>query len=416
MAATELRSYENVLVVVLGLGGAVAALDGQALFYLSPFVAKELHLNNLQVGLVSSIVVCTWAISACVVGFRSDRSGKRKSYLAGAFLMFAVCSALSGFAATFAMLFAARALVGVAEGPVIPLSQAIMMAESSAHRRGVNMGIVQNFGAQLCGSMLGPLIMVWLATAADWHTAFFLAGVPGLLVAFLVAAFVHDPEARPADAGGATMSVRGGGIRALLIYNNVRICLIVSCFVVGAYFLILTFLPLYCVQVLKMSSRMMSVVMGCAGAAGVLSSILVPLVSDRLGRKPTLTAFSLVGMVTPVGALVLGDSHWLLLAVFVGAMLPGTTPLFMGTVPMETVPPRDAAAASGLIMAFGSIVGGFAGPALGGVLADRFGLAVPLMISAAMALCAALASMWLDETAPARNESYIRCGGSHADI
>jgi hypothetical protein len=41
VALRRLLTYENALVVVLELGGAVAALDAQALFYLSPFLANS---------------------------------------------------------------------------------------------------------------------------------------------------------------------------------------------------------------------------------------------------------------------------------------------------------------------------------------------------------------------------------------
>jgi MFS family permease len=88
--------------------------------------------------------------------------------------------------------------------------------------------------------------------------------------------------------------------------------------------------------------------------------------------------------------------------VFLGGMAVGTTPLFMGTIPLETVPPRDAAAASGLVLGVGQVVGGFSGPAGAGILADRFSLAVPLWISVVMALAAVLTSLWLQETAPAK--------------
>jgi len=265
------------------------------------------------------------------------------------------------------------------------------------------MGIVQNLGAQLFGSMLGPLIMVKLAVAFNWHVAFYLAAIPGVMVAILVSVYVRDPRPEPPRVELVAPRAQTEILRALFRYNNVKVCLAISCFVVGAYFLELTFLPLYCVRNLGMSAERMSVIMSCAGAAGVISSALVPFLSDRVGRKPVVGAFALMGALTPVAALSIGDSYWLLLVlVFIGGMLPGTTPVFMATIPMETVLPGEAAAAAGLILAAGSVLGGFVGPALAGALADRYGLGVPLQISAAMAIAAAAASLWLRETVPAR--------------
>jgi MFS family permease len=44
------------------------------------------------------------------------------------------------------MLLGARMIMGIAEGPVLLIAQSIMVAESSKHRRGFNMGVIQTFG------------------------------------------------------------------------------------------------------------------------------------------------------------------------------------------------------------------------------------------------------------------------------
>jgi MFS family permease len=403
MYKPALWTYENRLVAILGLCGAVAALDAQALFYLSPYVARDLHLDNTRIGIVSSVVVLTWAVAAFIVGNLSDRRGRRKPYLVGAFVAFGLCSGLSGLAGSFILLLAARALIGFAEGPVIPISQSIMMAESSPARRGLNMGIAQNLGSQLVGSMLGPLIVVYLAERFSWHAAFFIAGIPGLLVALLVALCVREPAipARESPAAGHGQASFVASALALLRHGNVRACVAISCFVVAFYFLILIFLPLYCVNVLHMSTTRMSYVLGCTGAAAVVSSFAVPMVSDYIGRKPAIALFSLLGVAAPLGALLAGGSMPALMAlVFMGSMVPGTTTLFMGTVPMETVPPQQAAAASGLVLGVGQVLGGFLTPALAGVLADRYGLQLPLWIALGALVAAAIACLWLTETAP----------------
>ena len=398
-----LWTYENLLVAILALGGAVAALDAQALFYLSPYLVRDLHLDNAHIGIVSSVVVLTWAIAAYLVGNLSDRSGKRKPWLVGAFMAFGLCSGLSGLAGSFSLLLAARALIGFAEGPVIPVSQSILMAESSPARRGLNMGIAQNLGSQLIGSMLGPLIVVYLAERFSWHAAFYIAGIPGLVVAALVYFFVREP---PASASVAPAAAQGSGsffavAFALLRNRNIRACVAISCFIVAFYFLILTFLPLYCVNVLHMSTTRMSLVLGCTGAGAVVSAFTVPLVSDYLGRKPAIALFALLGIAAPLGALMAGGSMPALMALMLaGSMVPGTTTLFMGTVPMETVAPQQAAAASGLVLGIGQIVGGFCTPALAGVMADRYGLQFPLWIAVGAAVAAAISCLWLTETAP----------------
>ena len=398
-------TYENKLVLLFTLGGGIAALDAQALFYLTPFVADDLKLTNAQAGLLASLVLVTWSLSGFLGGNFADKSGKRKTCLVTAFLLFGLCSFLTGLAASFPMLLAVRALVGLAEGPVIPVAQSIMAEESSPHRRGLNMGLVQNFGSQLVGSFLSPLLLVAVATAYSWHAAFYFAGVPALLIALLSARVLRPaPRRSPASpSASAKAPSTVGQLLGLLKFNNVRLCMLVSCCTWGWYFLILTFLPLYCVRVLQLSGRDMSLVMSALGAAGVVAAIVVPALSDRLGRRPIMALFAAAGALAPLGALCFGGATVAVGAlVFVGCLATGIGPLYMSTVPLETVSARDGATAVGLIMGFGQIVGGFFGPALGGLLADRFGLTVPLWAAVGACLAGALTCLFLNETAPAK--------------
>jgi len=405
--AARALSYENRLLLILTLGGAVAALDAQSLFYLSPFVATSLGLNNTQIGLVSSTVLLSWSISGYVIGRLSDRSGRRKPWLVATFVMFAACSFLSGLAGSFAVLLGARLMMGLAEGPVIPVSQSIMIRHSSPHRRGFNMGLVQNFGAQLVGSLAGPIVLVQIATTLGWHAAFYIAGVPGLVVALLVAAFVNE---RAGGSSGPEQSPKAAaavlGLSGLVRVRNIRLCILISCCVVAWYFVLLAFLPLYCVRVLRLTAAGMSVVMSAIGAAGVVSALLVPALSDRLGRKAVMIVFTFGGVVASLAPLYVGNGlGWLIGLMFVGCLTLGTVPLFMATIPLESVPGGAAASATALVMGVGQILGGFLGPALGGVLADRWGLSVPLWMATGAAILAGLLSLRLTETAPRRSRS-----------
>jgi len=405
--AARALSYENRLLLILTLGGAVAALDAQSLFYLSPFVATSLGLNNTQIGLVSSTVLLSWSISGYVIGRLSDRSGRRKPWLVATFVMFAACSFLSGLAGSFAVLLGARLMMGLAEGPVIPVSQSIMIRHSSPHRRGFNMGLVQNFGAQLVGSLAGPIVLVQIATTLGWHAAFYIAGVPGLVVALLVAAFVNE---RAGGSSGPEQSPKAAaavlGLSGLVRVRNIRLCILISCCVVAWYFVLLAFLPLYCVRVLRLTATGMSVVMSAIGAAGVVSALLVPALSDRLGRKAVMIVFTFGGVVASLAPLYVGNGlGWLIGLMFVGCLTLGTVPLFMATIPLESAPGGAAASATALVMGVGQILGGFLGPALGGVLADRWGLSVPLWMATGAAILAGLLSLRLTETAPRRSKS-----------
>jgi MFS family permease len=128
-------------------------------------------------------------------GARADRSGRRKHYLVAATVAFSLCSFLTGLASSFLLLIASRLLMGVADGGIVPISQSITALAVSPARRGLAMGIMQNFGSNLLGSFVAPVLLVGFAAAYGWHKAFYLAGVPGLLSALLLWRFIREPAA-----------------------------------------------------------------------------------------------------------------------------------------------------------------------------------------------------------------------------
>jgi MFS family permease len=76
--------------------------------------------------------------------------------------------------------------------------------------------------------------------------------------------------------------------------------------------------------------------------------------------------------------------------------------LAIAIVPGESIDPRDRGAALGLVMGIAELAGGFAAPALAGLLADRAGLGAALAVAGVCAVGAALLSLGLLETAPRR--------------
>jgi MFS family permease len=71
-------------------------------------------------------------------------------------------------AQTFAILFLLRAVMGLAEGPVQPMMQTLMVSASSERRRGVNMGLLQGSAPGLMGFVIAPPLLVAIAVRLGW--------------------------------------------------------------------------------------------------------------------------------------------------------------------------------------------------------------------------------------------------------
>ncbi|MEP7242464.1 MAG: MFS transporter [Gammaproteobacteria bacterium] len=403
MKESGMWRYETKLMAVLCLMFGFVFFDRNAMSYLGPFVQPELGLTNTQLGLLSSALSFAWALSALVIGYVSDRSGKRKSILLVTVIIFSVCSALSGFATSFAMLFASRMLMGLAEGGILPIAQSLLALESDAKRRGLNMGVMQNLGSNLIGSSVAPIALVAIATAYHWRTAFYVAAIPGLICAFLIWKIVREPQTHEIKKVAAAVELKTANmsIAAMFGYRNIWLCIGMSCFMVAWMVLGWVFLPVLYANLLHIEPRSASWLMALLGISAAVFAFIVPGLSDRFGRKPVLIVFTLIGVIYPLAAIHYTGSIALLgTLIFIGWSASGVFPVFMATIPSETIPAKYIGTALGLVMGLGEIIGGTIGPTLAGYFADVYGLQAPMYMAMVCAGVATVFTLFLKETAP----------------
>lgn len=398
MPSKKYFSYENKLLVLLTFTFGFVLFDRMALNFLVPFFDKELGLNNTQIGLLASLLALAWAISGYVIGTLSDKTGKRKLYLVIAVAIFSVCSIISGLAASFAFLLVARIIMGFAEGPVLPLAHSIMVSASTIKRRGFNMGFMQSFGSNLLGTMLAPIVLVVLATNYGWRNAFFIAGIPGLILAVLGFYFIKEN-----DITGVKEIKQKASIADLLKYRNVWVAILLSCCMMTWMFAQITFMPKYLIDIKQFSHDDMGKTMGAFGFGAIIWGAVVPALSDKLGRKPVVIIFFLISMIMPLAVVYAANTFGSLAPlVILGATTMGCFPIVLATIPSETVPRQYLAQTLGLVMGIGELVGGFAAPAIAGWSADKFGLHAPFLIAACASLVAGIVALLLIETAPVK--------------
>jgi MFS transporter, ACS family, hexuronate transporter len=394
------RAYPWVLVALLSFNFGVVYFDRNALNYLMPMVQPELRLSNRDVGLLASALALSWALSGLLVGRLSDLLGRRKIILVVAAVVFSFASVLSGWVTSFAMLCAARLLMGLAEGGVMPITQALVASEVAPEHRGLAMGVAQCFGSNLLGNFLGPIVAVSVALAFGWRRAFYLAAVPGMIAAVCLQWLVREPKPAAAQAAEPRRATPAGSA-ATVGRRNIAVCIGMSILLVAFVVVFATFTPLYLVKVRGMDPAVMGWLMSMWGLASLVYAFVVPGASDRLGRKPVSISMALAAALLPASLLFVEQALWPLFVMFAaGAAVSGVFPLAMATIPSETMPSRQLGTVLGLTMGLGEIVGGVFSPWFAGSLADAWGLRSTLWLMVGLSVATAVLACFLQETAP----------------
>ncbi|WAH35695.1 MFS transporter [Alicyclobacillus dauci] len=395
---STLWSYQNAIIMMMFFAFGFVFMDRQSIMFLSPFIIPALHLNNAQVGMFASALSICWGVSAWAVASFSDFSGNRKKILVVFIVIFGIASVISGLVGSFMGMLLARALMGLSEGPVFPIAAVAVKASSEPKRQGFNIGFVQS-AAGLIGSALAPLIVVGLATALNWRAAFYLLAIPAILLAVIVAKYMREPKVSREDNHDRKLT--WSDYREIFKRRNTWLCLVCSIGFITWLICFTTFAPILMVEVDKIPPTQMSWAMSAFGFGSWVWGFGVPLVSDRIGRKPAMIMSALVSTLAP---LLLATIHVgigpLIILLFILAMGQGYAPVAMSIIPAESVPPMFAASAIAIMMMIGEIFGGTTVPTLAGVAADHYGLAAAMIISAVGSFVVFLVSFWLKETAP----------------
>ncbi len=374
-------TYENGVVSLMALTFGALFFDRLAPVYLAPYLKQDLLLNNTQLGILAGGLALAWALSSYFITAWSENRNRNKLTFIAAVVIFSICSIGSGLAYTFAALLVARIIMGIAEGPVIPLAQAFIERESHPSRLGKNIGILQGLGPALFGSILAPIILVTIAEKMGWRAAFYIAGIPGLILG-LIAWFYLKPSTTESKRKKDTSL----SFAECLKYHNVRWALVLACCIIGWWFGSLPFIADYFVQEQGMSPDEMKKTMGLLGISGLVASIAVPTISDKIGRKRALQIVFFIGILYPFSVYFLGGSVFQLPAIFITYALMGAVGVAGALVPAEAVPDHLKVKTLGLITAVAEIFGGVLIPGISGALSDLIHPSAFLWVSAFLAI------------------------------
>ncbi len=399
--------YQYVLLAVLSATFGFVFFDRMIINALMPFMREDLGLNNAQVGLVGGMSALTWAISALIMGWLSDRIDRRKPILIVAVILFTIFSAASGFVGGIASLLLMRGLLGAAEGGTLPVVQSLLFFSTEEKKRGLFIGIVQGAAPGLLGGILSPLIAVWIAEMFGWRAAFFATVIPGAIIAVVVLLTVKELRQRDAAAAGIEVSTgdmpvepKRVSLRTVLSKRNVLLCLPIGLFYQAWFTLTMIFAPTYLVENRAFEPADMAFVMSGVGVAWVVWGAVIPALSDRIGRKPAFVTFTLIAALAPIVLMMASDATTMFLLLTVTYTGLGCMVLFMTIIPGEAVDKIAVGTVVGLVMGFSEITGGFLMPIVAGAIADLIGLDSIMWMASGSAIVVVLFALFLKESAP----------------
>ena len=210
------------LTLALGLGTFMQVLDTTIANVSLPAISGDLAVSPNQGTWVITSFAVSNAIALPLTGWLSRRFGEVRLFVAST-LLFALASWLCGLAPNLPVLIAFRVLQGAVAGPMIPLSQSLLLANYPPEKKGLALALWSM--TVIVAPIVGPILGGWITDNINWPWIFYINIPVGMLSAFLTWQILktRDSERRivPIDGVGLALLVVGiGSLQILLDKGN----------------------------------------------------------------------------------------------------------------------------------------------------------------------------------------------------
>ena len=183
--------------------GLIAYVQRTGVTVAAERMMPELHLSQLQIGLIEQAFVIGYALFQLPGGLLGQRFGARAAFTAFGIVAFAAVMAtpaapeLFNGAALFTVLLGAQFLLGIAQAGIFPVSNGVFEAWFPARQWALALG-AQNMGLNLGAALTPPLIAV-LMSAVGWQQALAWSSIPPVVVIALWVWYARNsPREHPA--------------------------------------------------------------------------------------------------------------------------------------------------------------------------------------------------------------------------
>ena len=352
-------------------------IDRQILSILLEPVKNDLGLSDTAMGMLTGFAFAMfYATLGIPIARFADRTNRR-NLIAAALGIWSIFTALSGLAQNFWHLLIARIGVGVGEAGCSPPAHSMIADYYPAEQRATALGIY-SLGIPF-GIMFGLFAGGWINEFFGWRAAFFVVGLPGVILALVVRYTLAEPPRGMAE--GRVDSGEQPSINETLVYlwqkksfRHMSFAAALTAFVGYGF---VTWAPAFLIRSFGMGTGEIGTWFGLIlGVAGGIGIALGGYLADKFGaRDPKwylwTTAIALL-LVTPFNALVYTatESTIALLAMIIPVLLgnfyQATT--FSQTQGISEL--RMRAVAAGILLFIINFIGLGFGPQMVGLVSD----------------------------------------------
>jgi MFS transporter, DHA2 family, multidrug resistance protein len=204
--------------VALSLAVFMNVLDSSIANVSIPAISGDLGVSPQQGTWVITSFAVSNAISVPLTGWLTMRFGQVKLFIASV-LLFVIASTLCGLAPNIGILIAARVLQGAVAGPMIPLSQALLLSSYPPAKSGMALAF---WGmTTLVAPIMGPLLGGWISDNYSWPWIFYINIPIGIFAAWATWSIYHKRESAvvrlPIDTIGLALLVLWVGCLQLML-------------------------------------------------------------------------------------------------------------------------------------------------------------------------------------------------------
>jgi predicted MFS family arabinose efflux permease len=365
--------YQIYIVTLLLLVNVTSGLDRHVLGILQEPLKTDLKLTDAQLGFINGPAFSIfYTFSAIPIARFAERMNHTR-LLAAVLSFWSAATAACGFGVSFVTLALCRVGVGMGEGGCHPICQSAVSQNFDVRQRGSAMAIYA-CGPPVAG-ILAPLVGGVVAHIWGWRTAFFVVGLPGVLLALLIWATLRNPagtHARAARAPSRLAADLGWAIR------NRAFAFI---FIAGAFngvgiIGISAFTSSFVVRTQGYNLAQVGGIVGFLGGVGLFGTLLGGWLADRfagrLGRSYAYVPAAGAVMALGFYLLAFAQTNWpLVLVGLVGANLAVNLkngPNF--AVIQNIAPPHMRATAAAIFTVASNVIGAGLGAWIVGLLSD----------------------------------------------